>query len=112
VATPTIQRRPTTTQHPTEPAQHIISTATKNNASIRKSGNNNNTLLLNTYSISTMKSSFTITAFLLTSVSAFAPSAPTRTMSVMSQGPQTILFAEPKEEEDGLDLNLEEMFDM
>jgi hypothetical protein len=33
-------------------------------------------------------------------------------MSVMSQGPQTILFAEPKEEEDGLDLNLEEMFDM
>ena len=53
----------------------------------------------------------TIAITLMGSVTAFTPYAPTR--SVSSQGQRTSLCAEPKEEEEGgLDLNLEEMFDM
>ena len=58
-----------------------------------------------------MKLSIVTAAVMLTSVSAFTPSAPTRTVGI-AQSQQTLLFAEPKEEEEGLDLNLEEMFDM
>ena len=56
-----------------------------------------------------MKLSVAITAILFVGSSAFAPSALTRTLSATSQ---TVLFSEPKEEEGGLDLDLEEMFDM
>ncbi|KAL3788616.1 hypothetical protein ACHAWO_011832 [Cyclotella atomus] len=59
-----------------------------------------------------MKLFITITAALFSSAVAFAPSASTRTLIASSQSQQTVLFAEPKEEEEGLDLNLEEMFDM
>eukprot|EP00956_Cyclotella_meneghiniana_P027124 scaffold60245_cov75-Cyclotella_meneghiniana.AAC.1 len=55
-----------------------------------------------------MKLSVAITAILFVGSSAFAPSALTRTLSATSQ---TVLFSEPKEEEGGLDLDLEEMFD-
>ena len=44
-------------------------------------------------------------SLMVSSVSAFAPSA------AFSRGIATQVFAEPEEEE-GLDLNLEEMFDM
>jgi hypothetical protein len=59
-----------------------------------------------------MKLLITVTAVLFSSAVAFTPSARTRTLTATSQSQQTILFAEPKEEEEGLDLNLEEMFDM
>ena len=60
-----------------------------------------------------MKLSIAIAAFLFTGASAFTPSAPTRTLSAVSGGQQTVLFAEPQDEEEGgLDLDLEEMFDM
>lgn len=62
--------------------------------------------------VSKMKLLITVTAVLFSSAVAFTPSARTRTMTATSQSQQTILFAEPKDEEEGLDLNLEEMFDM
>lgn len=61
-----------------------------------------------------MKLAIATFATVLTGAAAFTPSTVTRTHHVVeSRGQTTILFSEPKEgEESGLDLNLEEMFDM
>eukprot|EP00980_Cylindrotheca_fusiformis_P013945 scaffold3621_cov114-Cylindrotheca_fusiformis.AAC.10 len=45
-------------------------------------------------------------ALVVSSATAFAPSA------AFTRGVSTQLFSDPEEEEEGLDLNLEEMFDM
>jgi hypothetical protein len=52
-----------------------------------------------------MKIAIAFIALMASSATAFAPAAFTRGIS-------TQLFAEPEAEEEGLDLNLEEMFDM
>lgn len=60
-----------------------------------------------------MKLSITTIILVINVAAAFVPSTPTflgRGVAVTS-GCQTTLYAEPREEE-GLDLNLEEMFDM
>eukprot|EP00804_Cyclotella_cryptica_P009433 CCRYP_017317-RA/>CCRYP_017317-RA protein AED:0.46 eAED:0.46 QI:193/1/1/1/1/1/2/102/84 len=61
-----------------------------------------------------MKLSIAFVATILTGAAAFTPSAVTRTQRfVESREQTTILYSDPKEgEEGGLDLNLEEMFDM
>lgn len=63
--------------------------------------------------LATMKLSAAIITLLAGSAAAFAPatsSAAVRSSSSSQQ--QTVMFAEPKEEEEGLDLDLGEMFDM
>jgi hypothetical protein len=56
-----------------------------------------------------MKLVIATVAIMFGSATAFAPSI---TRAVVSQGQSTVMFAEPKEKEGGLDLDLEEMFDM
>lgn len=58
-----------------------------------------------------MKSAATIT-LLIGAAAAFAPSMTTLPAMMRPTSSQFVLFADPKEEEGGLDLNLEEMFDM
>ena len=59
-----------------------------------------------------MKLSATIITLLAGSAAAFAPAMPSAAVrSSSSSQQQTVMFAEPKEEE-GLDLDLGEMFDM
>lgn len=62
----------------------------------------------------TMKLSAAIITFLAGSAAAFAPAIPSAAVRASSsQQTTTAIFAEPKEEEEGgLDLDLDEMFDM
>ncbi|KAL7492026.1 hypothetical protein ACHAWT_002602 [Skeletonema menzelii] len=60
-----------------------------------------------------MKLSAAIITLLAGSAAAFAPAMPSAAVRTSSSIQQpTVMFAEPKEEEEGLDLDLGEMFDM
>ncbi|KAL7451207.1 hypothetical protein ACHAWC_003034 [Mediolabrus comicus] len=59
-----------------------------------------------------MKLVATTIALLFGSAAAFAPQYMSHSAVRASSSQQTVVFAEPKEEEGGLDLDLEEMFDM
>lgn len=60
-----------------------------------------------------MKLIATTITLLFGSATAFAPQYMSSLSAVRaSSSQQTVVFAEPKEEEGGLDLDLEEMFDM
>ena len=59
-----------------------------------------------------MKLVATAIALLFGSATAFAPQYMSSLSAVRASSSQTVVFAEPKEEEGGLDLDLEEMFDM
>lgn len=62
-----------------------------------------------------MKIAIATTALLFSGAIAFAPSTPSfvgRGVASSVTSKTTVLFAGPEEEEEGLDLNLEEMFDM
>eukprot|EP00985_Skeletonema_marinoi_P013241 scaffold6542_cov105-Skeletonema_marinoi.AAC.2 len=73
------------------------------------------TLLLYTATnfLATMKLSAAIITLLAGSAAAFAPVMPSAAVRASSIQQQTVMFAEPKEEEEGgLDLDLDEMFSM
>ena len=53
-----------------------------------------------------------IATLLVCGVAAFTPSTPTFVGRGIATASQTAIFADPEEEEGGLDLDLEEMFDM
>ncbi|KAK1741703.1 hypothetical protein QTG54_007276 [Skeletonema marinoi] len=60
-----------------------------------------------------MKLSAAIITLLAGSAAAFAPAMPSAAVRASSIQQQTVMFAEPKEEEEGgLDLDLDEMFSM
>mmetsp|Transcript_23597 Transcript_23597/g.40205 ORF Transcript_23597/g.40205 Transcript_23597/m.40205 type:complete len:82 (-) Transcript_23597:2026-2271(-) len=60
-----------------------------------------------------MKLSAAIITLLAGSAAAFAPVMPSAAVRASSIQQQTVMFAEPKEEEEGgLDLDLDEMFSM
>mmetsp|Transcript_24863 Transcript_24863/g.36942 ORF Transcript_24863/g.36942 Transcript_24863/m.36942 type:complete len:82 (+) Transcript_24863:44-289(+) len=60
-----------------------------------------------------MKLSAAIITLLAGSAAAFAPAMPSTAVRASSIQQQTVMFAEPKEEEEGgLDLDLDEMFSM
>lgn len=59
-----------------------------------------------------MKLSAAIITLLAGSAAAFAPAMPSAAVRAASSSQQTVMFAEPKDEEEGLDLDLDEMFSM